>query len=265
MARPRTLANDVFTSREIAVAADLTPRNFGLLGDEGLAPPPFDNGADGQSGSRLYLGDAMAQTALIGALQLAGFELLVAARLAAAFTDSYVASRGRLPSNLMTFVRSRTLNPAGGTPWGETPRDVPIERDFWIHHLLRNRSGVYRRAVPIIGDCIIEIADRTYVLTSFHALGVATHSSATGDGLPAAPEYRIVGRGNSATVVPIYSEVPTMDFEMDPKSRDKMRRLELEYLSGREAAVALVRINLSLAIRNAFDRLQDVRDGQRAA
>ncbi|MHC6157653.1 hypothetical protein ACVSQB_38525 [Bradyrhizobium elkanii] len=45
----------------------------------------------------------MAQTALTGALHAAGFELLVSARLAAAFADEYGASHGRLPTNLTAF------------------------------------------------------------------------------------------------------------------------------------------------------------------
>jgi hypothetical protein len=38
-----------------------------------------------------------------------------------------------------------------------------------------------------------------------------------------------------------------------------LRRLERDYLDGRDNAVTRLRINLSLAIRNAFDRLQDQR------
>jgi hypothetical protein len=90
-------------------------------------------------------------------------------------------------------------------------------------------------------------------------------SPASGEGLPASPEYRVVGRGNSAQVVPIHAEVETMDFATDPRSREKMIRLEEEYLKARRDAVTLVRVNLSLAIRNAFDRLEEVRARPRAA
>jgi hypothetical protein len=44
-----------------------------------------------------------------------------------------------------------------------------------------------------------------------------------------------------------------------------MRQLEQEYIDGHGNAVTVVRINLSLAIRNAFDRLQDDREGKAAA
>ena len=262
MARPRSLTNDVFTSREIAIAAGLTPRNFALLVDERLAPPPVDHGIDGRSGSRLYRGDAMAQAALTGALQLAGFELLVAARLSAAFADEYGASHGRLPANLTAFWRSKVLNPDGRIPWGKTNSDIPIDEDFWIHHLLRNRSSVYRRGTAIPGDCVIEIADHTYVLTRVHEVAINMSSPVSSKTLPAAPFYRIIGRGAAAQIVPIHMEVESMDFGIDPRSRAKMCSLEDEYMTGRVNAVTLVSVNLSLAIRNALDRLQDVRDAR---
>jgi len=40
--------------------------------------------------------------------------------------------------------------------------------------------------------------------------------------------------------------------------------LEQQYLDARENAVSRVRINLTLAIRNAFDRLQDDRANKAA-
>ncbi|MGJ5044172.1 hypothetical protein [Bradyrhizobium sp. HKCCYLRH1062] len=264
MARPRVLADDIFTSREIALAAGLSPRNFGFLVDEGLAPSAHEQAADGRSGSRLYHAGALAQAALVGALHAAGFELLVSARLAAAFTDEYGASHGRLPANLNVFWRSKALNPGGGIPWGKADRGVPIDQDFWIHHLLRNRSEVYRRNTAVPGDCVVEIADAIYVLTRIHDLALKTSSAASGKALLAAPLFRIVGRGADASIVPIHTEVDTMDFGMDPRSREKMCSLEDEYMTGRSHAVTLVSVNLSLAIRNAFDRLQDVRDRPQA-
>lgn len=264
MARPRILADDIFTSREIALAAGLTPRNFGFLADEGLAPRALEPETDGQSGSKLYHAEAMAQTALVGSLHAAGFELLVSARLATAFADEYGASHGRLPANLNAFWRTKALNPSGGIPWGKTDNGIPIDQDFWIHHLLRNRSQVYRRGTAIPGDCVIEIADNTYVLTRLHDLAIKTSSAASGKALPASPFYRIVGRGAAAHIVPIHMEVETMDFGIDPRSREKMSSLEDEYMTGRSHAVTLVNVNLSLAIRNALDRLQDVREARQA-
>lgn len=84
-------------------------------------------------------------------------------------------------------------------------------------------------------------------------------------GLPASPDYRIEGRGAAARIVPIHQEVESLDFSVNAKAADQMRQLEQQYLKARENAVSRVRINLSLAIRNAFDWLQDDRASKAAA
>lgn len=264
MARPGRSAAEVFTSREIAVAADLPARNFALLVDQNLAPRPYADGP-GKAGHRIYNSAGMAHAALIGALHLAGFELLVSARLAAAFADDYGASYGKLPSNLNAYLYG-DLNPEGTLPWGETAEDLPLdfEQDYWLHYLLRYRSPIYRRGISIMGDCIIEIADHAFVLTHTLGLKIKMHSPVSREGLPAIPDYRIVGRGTSSRIVPIHAEVDSLDFRIDPRSAERMRQLEREYLDGRKDAVTVVQINVSLAIRNAFDRLQDDREKKAA-
>lgn len=265
MARPGQSAAEVFTSREVAVAADLTPRNFALLVDQGLAPRPTSDGS-GKAGHRTYDSAGLAHAALIGALHLAGFELLVSARLAAAFADDFGASHGRLPSNLNAYIRGE-LNPHKGLPWGEMPNDLPLdfEQDYWLHYLLRNRSTIYRRGIAIRGDCIIDIADHAFVLTHSQGLEkIKIFSPVSREGLPASPDYRIIGRGPSARIVPIHEEVDSLDFQIDPTSAERIRQLEREYIDGRKNAVAVVQVNLSLAIRNAFDRLQDDREKKAA-
>ncbi len=265
MGRPVRTVADIFTSREIAVAAGLPARNFALLVDQGLAP--LSLGAEfGRAGHRTYDSAGLAHAALIGALHLAGFELLVSGRLAAAFANDYGASHGKLPSNLNSYL-SRGKNPSGALPWGKMPDDLPLnfEHDYWLHYLLRFRSAIYQRGVAVTGDCLIEIADHRFVLTRVFGLEkLKIHSPVSRQGLPASPDYRIIGRGTSARIVPIHEEVDSLDFQIDQKSAGKMRELEIEYLNGRHDAVSTVQINLSLAIRNAFDRLHDAREPQAA-
>ncbi|MEQ1953648.1 hypothetical protein [Mesorhizobium sp. CN2-181] len=261
MARPVRTSPDRFTSREIALAARLSARNMGLLIEEGLAPTAVEGGA-GKSGNRQYDGAALAQAALVGSLQSAGFELLVSARLAAAFADDYGASYGRLPANLNSFLQP-PLNTEKSLPWGKTPDDpaISFEQDFWLHHLLRNRSANYLRGKAITGDFIVEIADHAYVMTRNFGLDkIKVFSPVSRDGLPVSIEYRIAGRGSSARIVPAHMEVNSLDFSIDPVSAEQMRRLEQDYLRGRRDAETIVNINLSLAIRNAFDRVQDERE-----
>jgi hypothetical protein len=265
MARPGRSQGELFTSRELALAAGLSARNFGLLAEQGVAPMPADGGR-GRAGHRSYSGAALAQTALIGALHLAGFELLVSARLAAAFSKNFEESYGKLPSNLGIFLQP-PLNPKPGfTPWINNPggEHVDIEQDYWLHERLRNRSSIYQRNMAQDGDMIIEIADGMFVLT--HVRGsenVRTFSPVTRCGLPASPDYRIVGRGSAAHIVPVHEELENLNYE-NPRTAEQLRCIEREYLDGRKHAVVVAKINVSLAIRNAFDRVQDDRANKRA-
>src|ERR1700761_1359874 len=118
MGRPGKRSELLFTSRELALAASLTPRNMALLHDEDLAPAPTSSGTDGQGGHRLYDSPGLAHAALIGALHLAGFELLVSARLAAAFAEEQGHIRGKLPSNIASYIQAPHNPRPGYRPFG---------------------------------------------------------------------------------------------------------------------------------------------------
>jgi len=257
----------MFTSRELAIGAELTIRNIALLIQEGIAPNSLTQ-STGKSGHRKYDCAALAHAALIGALHRAGFELLVSARLAAAFADDFASYKGHLPSNLEVFLHKPLNTNSPNLPWGKMPEDLDVdwEKDYWLHHLLRNRSVVYQRGIAQNGDWIIDIADHKFVLT--YVLGsekIKIHSPVSREGLPASPDYRIEGRGSRAQIIPIHEEVEDLDFYNNPKSAEKMRQLEQDYINGRRDATTRVVINLSLAIRNAFDRVHDDREKKIAA
>jgi hypothetical protein len=266
LGRPSRGAAEIFTSREVAVAADLSARNFALLSEEGLAPTSLE-GAQGRAGHRSYDGVRLAHAALIGALHLAGFELLVSARLATAFADNYHTNYGKLPSNLGVYLQ-KPLNPTPGHyPWTDRGEEdqVDLDHDFWLHDRLRNRSTIYQRGVAFRGDFIIDIADHAFVLTEHLGMEKVKVFSPVSGALPASPDYRIDGRGTATRIIPIHQEVDSLDFSVNARAANRMRELEQQYLDARENAVSRVRINLSLAIRNAFDRLQDDRANKAAA
>ena len=108
MGRPSKSTQDILTSREVALAADISPRNFALLHDQGLAPRARAS-VSGKAGARVYDGVGLAHAALIGALHLSGLELLVAGRLAAAFADQFDLSYGKLPSNLGAYIHALSI------------------------------------------------------------------------------------------------------------------------------------------------------------
>lgn len=258
MGRPSKSSGSSFTSRELALAAGLTLRNFSLLHEQGLAPPPSGAGG-GKGGHRTYASPALAQAALIGALHLAGFELLVAARIAEAFAEEASHTHGRLFSNIATYLQAPHNPRPGYRPWTASPTDE-LDDDFWVHSRLIDSVVDYRRGVAMVGDMVIDIADHEYVLTEHHgASNVKIFSPVSSEGLPASPDYRIIGRGSSARIVPITDEVDGLDFSIDPASAARYKALQKDYLAARENAVARVRINVSLAIRTAFDRVREDR------
>ncbi len=263
MGRPSKSSGSFFTSRELALAAGLTLRNFSLLHEEGLAPEPAAN-SGGRGGHRTYESPALAQAALIGALYLAGFELLVAARLAEAFADEAGHTHGRLFSNIQTYIQAPHNPRPGYRPWTASPTDQ-VDDDFWVHNRLIDSVVDYRRGVAMVGDFVIDIADHEFVLTEHHGAKLKIFSPVSTKGLDASPDYRITGRGSSAQIVPITDEVDSLDFSIDPASAARYKALQENYLAARENAVTRVRVNVSLAIRNAFDSVADARNLPRRA
>lgn len=259
MGRPERTELEIITTSEIAKAAGISPRNFALLIDKNLAPEPSRQ-AGGQSGARAYDGVALAHAALIGALNLAGFELLVSARLAEAFAEDQYHTYGKLVSNLGTFLQ-RPYNPRPGhAPWDRSADGEPdLDRDYWLHNRLRTRADFYQRGKALTGDFVIEIADNTYVMSSSYGLEQIKVFSPVSDGLPVGLEYRIQGRGSATQVVRVTDEYSAGDVFEDAGTRDTLRELEAQYMAARDNAIALVRINVGLAIREAFDRLHDLR------
>ena len=247
----------------MAVAGGLTIRQFGVLIEQDLAPNPVTH-AVGKGGTKYWDQFGLGEVAMLGALHKSSVELLMAARLAKAILDDFTSFRGYLPSRLSDYIRSRSLNPKlPNYPFDLTGDEVlRIDDDFWLHHYLRTRTDVYRPGVAIDGDMVLEIADRKYVFSGFAwETKVSTLSSYGGyTDKPVAVEYEIVDweRGAAATVRSFFHDI-NPDFSVDPDSRKTAREREIEWFAARKNAVSLVRLNLSLAIRNAFDAIHDHR------
>jgi DNA-binding transcriptional MerR regulator len=248
MGRPAKGSELQFTSRELGQAVGLTARNIGFLQEQRLAPAAI-HGDAGRGGHRLYNSAAFAHAALIGALHLAGFELMPAARLAAALADDFASMYGQLHSNLQNQARAhRSLFSGIGA-------GAALDDDFWIYSRLVDGVDEYKPDLPERGDAILEIADHEFVLTSTFGWKGKTMWMGLKDGVDYVPEYRIVGRGAGVELVSFVDEVGSLDFEEHPENRIHAQDLMHKYLAARENAVALIRLNMSLAIRNAFGRV----------
>jgi hypothetical protein len=260
MGRPGRLTDNLFSSREVARAAGLSPRNFALLTEEGLAPAAIGAGG-GQAGHRTYDAAALSHAALLGALNLAGLELLVAGRLARAFVEQFTATYGKLPTNLAGLLRSEACVAQHWWPWRNAPDRAPpdLENDFWLHGQLRRHADFYPKGLPIRGDFVVDIADHAYVSTEFTGMGGVKIHSPVSAPLSFNPEFRIEGRGAQAQILAVHEELDDCDFHASPVSAAQLRALQDAYAAARENAVTRVRINMSLAIRNAFDAAYDMR------
>ncbi|OWK25514.1 hypothetical protein AJ87_09145 [Rhizobium yanglingense] len=182
-----------------------------------------------------------------------------------AFADDSADTHGKLHSNLGVYLE-RPCNPTPGYfPWSRRLDPINSEDDFWLHERLRNHTSLYQSGVALLGDFIIDIADHHHVLTEHLSdRPIPVFSPASGR-LPANPEYRIVGRGGVARIIRPSDELDDFNVFSNPKAKRQMQTLERRYLDARANAVSLVRINVSLAIRNALDRLQNFREEKRAA
>lgn len=258
MGRPERADLELVTTSEIAKAAGITPRNFALLIDKGLAPAPVRD-ARGQSGARAFDGVGVAHAAMIGALNLAGFELLVAARVAEAFADEHRSNYGKIPSNLNTFIRKPGVA-SGHSPWANKAEGWDkLDRDFWLHRLLRSADS-YVRAQAQVGDFVVEIADHKWVMSTSHGLdNIKVFSPVSSSGLPVGLDYRIEGRGSATQIIHLTDEYDVGAVFTDAETRRRVKQIEEEFLAARQNAVTLVRINVGLAIRDAFDRVYDMR------
>jgi hypothetical protein len=266
MARPRkNLPAYLFTATEVAVGAGISARAFGLLVERGLAPK-LSAGAAGKAGARLYDEAALGRAAFIGAITFAGIEILPAARLGNALADELESNYGLLSANLEVWV-SGELNPRPREmPWPDDlertgPYPFSRDRQFWLHRLLRAAPN-YLPETATGGDWLVEIADRTYVFMGADT-DVLTVDPLSRKKTDLLPEFRLSGWERGADAVRVISMMedlpPYPDWFSTPDGRAASADVSEEYQARRRNAVARVRVNLSLAVRNAFDRVHDHR------
>ncbi|MBL3564608.1 hypothetical protein JMM59_06250 [Rhodovulum sulfidophilum] len=239
MARPKHDNPADFIVSEVMAATGFDRRTVQLIRDRRAGP--FGNvGVMERAKTGLYDESTVSELAMASGVHHAGFPLLQALAIVRAYLDENSNHGPAVFSNLDEF---------------EDPRRSR-ETLSWFHAACKTREarGGKDSGAPVSGDALLVIADRKYVLEDHHQprFGKPAVPKGVDDTLPL-PLCRIVSfDGNQADVVSVPDDFPAgPDFDF----REAYEVYHRAYLR----AVGLIRVNISLAIRNAFDRVQDMR------
>lgn len=255
MARPRRdLPLDALSTTDLAVGTGVNSSSLLLLSRLGLIP---DFKPVGLGSHRVGTFRTLRHTAMIGALQSAGLEPRLAARIVAPIVV-HLDITDRVSTRLDQYL-DKGVNPNfPGLPFDHRKDDPDFRDEFWLHHFLTTRTGIYRRGLPILGDFLIEIADLQFVyMDTFDKIDPAKLKK--GIHYTADPMFRVTSweRGvDEVEILSINEEAGTLG---TPEGDREYERLEVEYMAAYLGAVGRIRINLSLAIRNALDAIHDRR------
>lgn len=239
MARPKHDNPALFVGSELESATGLSKRNIQLLRDRMLGPfEARDAGVDGK-----YTEDAMAELAIIAAINSAGFPLLLSVPISRCFLeDKERHAIGRL--GWTDHLALKHPHNTDGMGW------------FEAHSRMRSENTEYRSGCVLDDDALILVADKTYVAEGrLEKPRIRTAVPAGVDGFGPLPLGRLVGmeKSKNADFIPVYQEHVFDGGENDAP-------LYLRYQRAVKEALGLVRVNASLAIRRAFDNVHDFRN-----
>jgi hypothetical protein len=260
MARPRRdNPIDEFTTADMAAGSGLSQPNVSLLSNKALVP-----GFEAVNKGSYRVGNirALKHIAAIGAFHKAGVELLLAAKLVAPIAaELEINYAGEIPSNLDRYMHAPLGPRPGDYPWIHREGDPDSRSDFWFHHLLVTRTkDLYRRGESMLGDFVVEVADRQYVYldavrkpADIPVIG-GIHYSVN-------PLFKVIGweRGEDAEILPFHHEADSAGQYFTETPKERNRHLQAEYLKAYGHAVGRIRVNISLAIRHALDAIHERR------
>lgn len=225
----------------------------------GVAPEPISGGGRGK-GALLCDVAGLSKFAITGAGYWSGCELLPAARLAGAIIDYLMMVYGHTHSRcylnwnkVASFANQLQSN----------DDDSRAVDDFYIHGLFR-RFGPYQVGETWRDDLFLEVFDRRYCffgipggLKNNVSFGVARNSDME-------PMFRLDGwaRGEEITLHELPELLPNgaLDPDCSHEIRNAARAVEDQFYDARANPRGALRINISLAVRNAFDRIYDLRN-----
>lgn len=220
-----------------------------------------DFGSVGMGSYRVGNIRALKRIAAIGAFQKAGIEMLLAAKLMSPIADELEAAYYEIPSNLGRYMEPPLHTGPGDFLWDHREGDPDHGNDFWFHHLMLTRvPAKYRRRKSLPGDFVVEVADRQYVYMDVIRKPENIKVYA-GVHYPTGPLFKVIGweRGEDAEILRFHIEADNVGQYFGEDQEMRERYLHLEYLEAYIHATGRIRVNISLAIRNALDAIHDKR------
>lgn len=224
-----------FSFSELAVAGNMSKRSIQHLSDARLLP------ADPEVAR-------IKRVAVVGALLSAGVPLFAAGRVAAAILTEFNTEDGEAPSGLNFLARGLPSDELNRLP--EANQNI----DFWYHDALKRCPTIYFPNIALSSDAIVEIVDRRLVfLSNMSGFKILNPFGEKPVEASYVGEIQAWTRGADCRVRLLMHDAP-----FDQKSLSfaaSAGSITAEANTRRMNAIALVKINASLAIRTAFDRL----------
>jgi hypothetical protein len=227
----------MFSYAELAIGGGMTKRNVQHLMESKEQFIPTGRGIR-----------ALKRVAGIGAFMGTGLPLFTSGRLAKAILDEFNQYDGEAPSGLSYLARDLSRE-----AMKMLPQRANDTNDYHYHFALIRHPSVYSKGKALGSDVIIEIVDSRIVFINSRQF---PKPDLVGwiDGL---------GRGSDARIIHVTEKLGAIDDEENHGWRAENERLQAEALVERENAVARTLTNISLAIRNALDRITEHRAGWR--
>lgn len=237
MARPKHDDPTRMVASEVIHATGLDKRALQHIRDR-RAGPFEDQEAMRLAAEGFYSEDALAELAVSGAAHNAGFPLLQAVAVSRARFAETPDHRPAWFAMLDQFDAGKGFRPG------------PAELRHWLNvsELLHNATGGYVGGTHAPEDSILWIAEGRYVLEGKHKPRLRPLYPPGADTDLPEPVCRIIDMKDAKATVAHWSEDYPDVASAFAAYQEAMRR-----------AVGVVRVNISLAIRNAFDRVHELR------
>lgn len=230
----------MFDSKEMWEAARLTKRQFVLLDEQKLLP--LASGGGGKGKARYWDTESLKRMILIGAFHRAGVELVVSARLIGSGIIESITKKGGLHANLVNLWKTYRRR--------EFPDDG-ITHDDWKFYTVVSSAGGYHRGLSHPADLIVTITDTGHVFA--FGLNMPRGRRLVDDAVAKLDGYH---RAGEITVDPIIDHTPNLPMD---EAEEILAPLLAEYEHAFKNAESKTEVNVSLSIRNGFDRVIKMR------